>query len=561
MLVHRLDRKNEMDTSLAADAADARMVARMRLVLSVSALLAIFIDPAGLRGIGSFTWLLFFGYILHSFAVYLYTQFDAPFSQSKLVHWLDVFWYALIVLFTDGIHSFFFLFFFFAILTSSFRWGFDEGARVTLVSVALFAACGVGSTTEQDLPRLLLRATFLLAFGYMSIHWGGSKVELKQRLALLRDVSRVSNPRFGVDHTVTSVLEKTQAFFQGSCCLLVVRDKESGAYFLRTVRAGDAKRSINAERIGAEAAAPLVALPQDRIVAYNRPLWPALFSFTGAAAYDSAKGRWNRHEEAACSGLAELLDARSFISAPVSLRKSEGRIYLFSREAAFRKTDALFLSHIAAQAFPVIENIELLDRMASDAASQERQKIALDLHDTAIQPYIGLKMGLSALRNKAAADNPLIEDLDKLTDMAAKVIGDLRRYAGTVRNGLDKTEQVFLMVLRQQAAQARDFYGIDIAVCVQGELNVSDRLTAEILQIVREGLSNICKHTFAHHGAIRLECADGVLRIQIENECDGTQSVAFQPRSITERAAALGGNAQVVRGTSGGTSVHVEIPI
>ena len=96
---------------------------------------------------------------------------------------------------------------------------------------------------------------------------------------------------------------------------------------------------------------------------------------------------------------------------------------------------------------------------------------------------------------------------------------------------------------------------------MQGELNVSDRLTAEILQIVREGLSNICKHTIAHHGAVRLECANGLLSIRIENECDGTQSVEFQPRSITERATALGGNAQVMRKTSGGTSVHVEIPI
>src|SRR5688500_4860703 len=259
MRAQGLERKLEIDTSLAADAGDARMVARMRLVLSVSALLAVFVDPASLRGVGGSTWLLFCGYILHSLVVCVYSELEAPLSQSRMIHWLDIGWYALIVQLTDGVHSAFFLFFFFAILTSSFRWGFDEGARVTLGSVALFAACGVGSTTEQDLPRLLLRATFLLAFGYMSIHWGGSKVELKQRLALLRDVSRVSNPRFGVDHTVTSVLEKTQAFFQGSCCLLVVRDKESGGYFLRTVKAGDAKRSINAERIGAEAAAPLVA--------------------------------------------------------------------------------------------------------------------------------------------------------------------------------------------------------------------------------------------------------------------------------------------------------------
>ena len=127
-----------------------------------------------------------------------------------MIHWLDICWYALIVLLTDGVHSPFFLFFFFAILTSSFRWGFEEGARVTLASVALFAACGMGSATSEDLPRLLLRSTFILALGYMIIYWGRSKVELKRRLALLRAVSRLSNPRFGVDHTVTGSEARTR---------------------------------------------------------------------------------------------------------------------------------------------------------------------------------------------------------------------------------------------------------------------------------------------------------------------------------------------------------------
>lgn len=561
MLVQRLERKSEIDTSLAADAADARMVARMRLVLSVSALLAVFVDPASLRGVDGSTWLLFCGYVLHSLVICFYSELEAPFAQSKLIHWLDVCWYALIVLLTDGVHSAFFLFFFFAILTSSFRWGFEEGARVTLASVALFAACGMDSATEQDLPRLLLRSTFILALGYMIIYWGRSKVELKRRLALLRAVSRVSNPRFGVDHTVTSILEKVQAFFQGSCCLLVVRDKESGACWLRTIRAGDAKHSLRAERIDPEAAAPLLSLPSHRAVIYHRTFWLGLPAFAGASAYDSVNERWVREAGPASDSLADLLDARSFISAPVPLRKSEGRLYVFSGQDTFRRSDALFLGHIGAQAFPVIENIELLDRMASDAASQERQKIALDLHDTAIQPYIGLKMGLSALRKKAAADNPLVDDLDRLSDMAAKVIGDLRRYAGTVRNGLDKTEQAVLMVLREQAAQVRAFYGIDIAVCVEGELNVNDRMAAEVLQIVREGLNNICKHTLAHCGAVKLECADGLLKVQIENEADGTQSIEFLPRSISERASALGGNARVQRGAGGSTSVHVEIPM
>ncbi|MDR6857409.1 histidine kinase [Variovorax guangxiensis] len=562
MRVAGQEKKNEIDTSLAADAADACMVARMRLVLSVSALLVVFVDPASLRGVGGSTWLLFCGYVLHSLVVYVYSELEAPLSQSRVIHWLDICWYALIVLLTDGVHSPFFLFFFFAILTSSFRWGFEEGARVTLASVALFAACGMGSATAQDLPRLLLRSTFILALGYMIIYWGRSKVELKRRLALLRAVSRLSNPRFGVDHTVTGILEKIQRFFLDSnTCLLVVRDKESGACSLRTIRQGDAHRSPQAARIAPELAALLMALAPHRAVIYRRSRWPRLQAFGGAATYDGEKGRWTKETHPACDGLAELLEAGAFISVPVKLRKSDGRLFVLSRCGAFRRPDALFLGHVVAQAFPVVESIELLDRMASDAASQERLKIALDLHDTAIQPYIGLKMGLSALRNKASADNPLVEDLDKLQDMAARVIGDLRRYAGAVRNGLDRSEQAVLMVLRQQAAQVRDFYGIDIAVCVEGELNVNDRMAAEILQIVREGLNNICKHTLAHCGAVRLACADGLLRVEIQNEADGTLAMEFLPRSICERASALGGNASVQRSTGGATSVHVEIPM
>lgn len=544
-----------------ADPTDAQMVGRMRLVLATSVLLAIFIDPSGLSGVQEFTWLIFSGYGVHSVILYVFSQLNNPFSQSKLIHWLDVCWFALFVLFTGGSDSFFFLFFFFAILTSSFRWGFEEGARVTVTSAGLFALAALLAEPELDIPRLLLRTTFLLALGYMSAHWGESKVSLKHRLELLRDVSRLSNPRFGVDHTITNVLEKTQGFFSSDGCILVMREKESMTYSLRTIKQGNDKQSIYAERIDEEAASPLMAVSQDHIVAYTRPRWLDNSLPGSALAYDIAGDKWMKHDGTLARRVAELLDVCAYISAPLSLRKEEGRIYVVSRKGTFSKADALFLSQIGAQAFPVIESIDLLDRMASEAAAQERGKIALDLHDTAIQPYIGLKLGLSAVRNKASDDNPLIEDLDKLIGMATEVISDLRRYAGTFKNGSGQTEPVFLVVLRQQAAQVREFYGIDIAVSMEGELNVNDRLAAEVLQVVREGLSNICKHTVAQRGFVRLQCSNGWLKVQIENEGIGTQTIDFRPRSITERTVALGGKTYVKLGRSGGAAVHIEIPV
>jgi hypothetical protein len=163
-----------IDTSLSTD---ALMAARMRLVLSISALLAVAVDAGQSRQpVASAVWLVFSGYILHSLLVYASTRMGWRYVQGKAVHWSDVLWFTLIVFVTDGVQSLFFLFYFFAILTSSFRWGFEEGARVTVVSVASFAVCGLGTSSGDDAPQLLMRTTFLLALGHMIVHWGGSKL-------------------------------------------------------------------------------------------------------------------------------------------------------------------------------------------------------------------------------------------------------------------------------------------------------------------------------------------------------------------------------------------------
>ena len=555
-------KESESDPSFVTHATDAKMVSRMRMVLAVSVLLAVFIDPSGLSAVIGFTWLVFFGYLFHSIVIYIYSQLDRPFSQSVLIHRLDVLWFALIVIFTGGVESFFFLFFFFAILTSSFRWGFQEGARVTIASALIFTTAGLILDAQNDLPRLLLRTTFLLSIGYMIVHWGESKVRLMHQLALLRDVSRLSNPCFGVDHTITQVLEKTRLFFKADSCVLIVYNKESDAYSLRTIKNCDAAQSINADFVNAEAASPLMEFLHHHVIVYTRAFWPALSSLIQESmVYDCVEHRWHKEEGQLCKSLSELLNASSFISAPLSLMRQQGRLYIISNVNLFNKADALFLSHIAAQVFPVIENIELLDKMASKAAFHERYKISLDLHDTAIQPYIGLKLGLGALRNKAFFDNPLIEDIDKLILMAEKVIGDLRQYAVTFKAGAEQSESILLVVLNQQAAQLREFYGIDINIIMARELVVSDRLATEVLQLVREGFSNICKHTLAHKGFVKLQCINNVLTIQIENEHRGTPPIHFMPRSISERVAGLGGNVHVNQRSNGNTVVNIEIPV
>ncbi len=544
-------------TAGGSDLADLRMVNSIRLVLAISALLAMVTDLHDSSGRGGLIWLLFSAYLAHSLCLFVLTLLQRSVAQKKLMTWLDVAWCTLFVALTGDTQSLLFFFFYFPILAASFRWGFEEGARVTVAATALFIGTAFLVDSQADWPSLLLRSSFLLALGYISAHWGEAIVALNRRLALLRDVSELSNPRFGVDHTMTRVLDKTRAFFDAKSCVLILRDKDTGTCHVRSIQAGRSKPSVHAESISGKTAELLLSLAPEQLVTYSRPRgymrrWPLRLLMPSKPTVDIGEH------------LSDLLEGDAFISAPVSLRRSAGRIYVVTEKKGNHKADARFLSHIVAQAFPMIENIELVDRMASEAASQERQKIALDIHDRAVQPYIGLTLGLSAVRNKAEPGNPLLDDIDKLSAMAQQAIEDLRHYAGTFRRnkGQRKTQEpIYTAALQQQTDQVKALYGVDIVMDAEPNLQINDRMTAEVLQIVREGLSNICRHTLAQCGALRLQRSAGWLHIQIENVGNSAPVPAFSPRSITERVASLGGMVRVHSEADGYTTVQIQIPV
>src|SRR6185437_10633432 len=92
--------------------------------------------------------------------------------------------------------------------------------------------------------------------------------------------------------------------------------------------------------------------------------------------------------------------------------------------------------------------------------------------------------------------------------------------------------------------------------------NMNERLAAEIFQIVREGLSNIKRHTNSAEARIRMTSVNGDVVLDIENDSSAGESrTSFTPRSITERALALGGRVSVNVGDERCTTVSVVIPM
>ena len=546
---------------------DEHLVSMMRLILALSALLIIYIDPSEPDRYVNITYGALVLYSIYSAVLYLLSARHGTSQRRTYMYWVDVGWYLVLISLSSGTNSIFFFFFFFIILAASFRSGYLTGLSITLVSATLFTIIGyltAHAPTGIELNRFLLRPIYLLVIGYLMSYWGGAEIVLKRRLALLNEVSKLSNPRFGVDQTVGAFLARLRSYYDAEACVLITATAVPSEYLLRRSSREDTGRAVRAESVGSEAE-PLFGLrPSESAIAYMVAPVKWWSRTSPCAAYDPTTGEQTEADRERCEAVADLLDAGSFISVPLRrMDKVTGRLFLTSKGRGFNHSDADFLRQLLEHIIPIIDNIQLVDRLASEASEQERQKISRDIHDSAIQPYIGLKFGLDALSRKVAPDDPLKGEIKELLGVTNEVIRDLRRYVGGLRGGRDERhEDGLVAALSRQAAKFSEFYGVQVDVRVQTELNVNDRLAAEIFQLVSEGLSNIRRHTESNHAIISLERVDTLVTLSIENENrNGQQFRPFTPRSIAERVAALGGEATVRQNQDGNTVVYAVIPV
>lgn len=516
------------------------VIGTLHLLLAATAMIAFMVDAALVRNLPRFAWLIFVCFAVHNIHLYVQAHRHDPASDSRKTLWLEVGWYSAMVYVTGGGQSAFFPFYIFTILIAAFRFGFDDSARISLASAVMFSLTAIVAKDWAELFQVLLRSAFLLALGYFIAVWGESNLRQKRGLALLRDVSSLSNPRFGIDRTIASLMERSRTYFSADSCILVSQRPGSRRWLLRIAR----PEGPLTEPLGEALAPSLMSLPSADTVCYARRLFPWM-----------RRGGADDGEQ-----VAELIGARSFISVPVSFRAGQGRIYMASATRTYSEADAIFLAQIVAQVLPVIETVHLLDRLASRAALRERRTIAHDLHDSTVQPYIGLSHSLTALRNRTTADNPLKADIDAVSSMAAQMVGDLRRFAGEFARPCRGGDHMVHTALRRQVLRAKQFYHVDIALDIDGESRIGDRLATTVLQLGSEGISNICKHTESTRGALRIACAGCWLRIEIEND-SAAPPRPFVPASLAERSAALGGTTRVEHRAPGLTIVRIDIPV
>lgn len=526
------------------------MIAALRAILALLALLAVYFDealvPAALLGL-AYASLIAYG--VYSSGLLVSELSGRPLGPARAQPWLDALFYGYLIALSGSPGSPFFYFYFFAILTASLSRGFREGLGVTLLCVIVFTGLAfeaVQAGHPLDLDQALLRALNLLVLGGVLAYAGGREIASRRRATFLGELNSVSDLRASAQDALAQKLRLLCAFFGAEGCILLCRNPDSGEYAMYRVALSKESIAQPPTRIAESAAKALLELPDTLSIAWN--------------------ARRPHVDEAAeqCRRLANLLEAAHFATVPYRRQQQiAGRLYLVSDRHTFTRSEVAFLALAADQVATVVDCYAVLDELKLDVARAERSRISRDIHDSTIQPYIGLKLGIEALYRKLNPRSAMARQVKELLEMSALSVEDLRGYVAQLRGGKASAPDGGLPDrLRAQADRCRDFWGIEVELRLARELQVNDRLAAETYQLACEALSNVWRHTRATRAFVELRRNDASLVLEVGNErCWDSPTQPFTPRSIAERASALGGEVEVRLDNDGHDVVSVSVPM
>ncbi len=538
-----------------------RLSAAVRLVACFAALhVFFFFDPERQHPEAALRTLLTLLFAIYAAWLYWRTVHDKTSQEGRIVYWIDALWYLAISAMTGGPGSHFFFFLSFPMLFVSLRWGFRPGMAMTIfVSGMLWASGILRSGTGAALlnVEVFLPPIGLLLLGYLMAMWANSDLAVNRRLLALKGFNALFSPRFNIEQMIDHVVRHLATLHPVNKFVLVLLEADRPPKVFRA-DLPEAMYQVS-DAVAAGIQSVVSELDVNGTVIYS-----GKSRLRSAEIYSSnSNPATQKSQMTHASLIADRLQCAGFGCLQFPLRQGgSARLIVWSDKHPFESVDLPFLHQLSEQLAPRIENVQLLDRLAGEIADAERQKISRDIHDSAIQPYIGLKFGLEALARKIPPESPISSDIGRLVEMATSEITELRTFVKGLRGEEDPGRAALVPALRRQAARFSELYGIAVAVESPGELRIGDALANEAFHIVSEALSNVRRHTSARSACIKLACDHQLFTLRISNPCGpGTAGKLFTPHSIAERTLALGGACRVTTETDGDTEVTVEIPL
>jgi signal transduction histidine kinase len=256
---------------------------------------------------------------------------------------------------------------------------------------------------------------------------------------------------------------------------------------------------------------------------------------------------------------------KSFLGVPVRVRgEVYGNLYLTEKKSApeFSAEDEATAVMLAMAAGIAIENARLHTVARDHTLTEDRDRIARDLHDTVIQRLFAV--GLSLQGTARLVDRP--EVAGRIGDAINKLDETIRHLRQAIFN-LEMTinQDGFRRMVFDLLHELTPVIGAVPHVTFTGMVDsaVSGSIADHALATLREALTNVGRHAAATRVAVTI-AAENDLRLVVVDDGRGMANAGVDGRGLKNmrtRAERLGGSLELGTSREGGTRLIWRIPL
>ncbi|MEU5536181.1 GAF domain-containing protein [Streptomyces sp. NPDC020362] len=256
------------------------------------------------------------------------------------------------------------------------------------------------------------------------------------------------------------------------------------------------------------------------------------------------------------------------VAVPIGTGEGGARgVVLLAREAGrpvFSEGETEMLRGFAAQAAIAMELAERRQDAEQIAVLQDRDRIARDLHDLAIQRLFATGMTLQSagrfIEHPEALERVLraVDDLDETIKIIRSTIFGLRAREGGAGGGLRAR------VVRA-AGEAAPLLGFAPSVRMEGLLDtdVPREIADHVVAVLSEALTNVARHAHADRAQVVVTTDGHHVSLTVSDNGVGIPSEGRRSglRNMAERAEQLGGRLDVGSPDGGGARLTWRVPL
>jgi signal transduction histidine kinase len=204
------------------------------------------------------------------------------------------------------------------------------------------------------------------------------------------------------------------------------------------------------------------------------------------------------------------------------------------------------------------------DEPGESVRSDERQRLARELHDSALQALYGIAMAAQAARRTADGipeSDRLIEALDHIVDQSEAALVELRSLIFGLRPE-SVAEEGLVAGLRRLTAAVAARHKLHVEIVAEMEPDIDNSAKEALYRIAQESLQNVVKHASARVVRVHLVSESDKVELVIDDDGIGFDSDADHPghlglSGMKQRATAQNLQLTVHSPTGGGVEVRV----